>query len=90
MGKKEPGHSHRRLSPIGETRWWVKDVALKKVFVFFGDPQNALFVDVILSLTAIEEMAGKRPTVRGKSRALTEALLKVQHNLHCPNRSVYI
>lgn len=89
-GKKSLDTRHRRLSPIGETRWWAKDAALKKVFVFFGDPQNALFVDVTLTLMVIEEMAGQRPTGRVKARALTESLLKIQHNLHCPNSSVYI
>ncbi len=30
--KKTQDPHHRRLSSIGETRWWAKDAALKKVF----------------------------------------------------------
>jgi len=40
---------HRKLSPIGETRWWAKDQALTKVFGCFGNPQDALFVDLLLT-----------------------------------------
>ena len=37
---------HRRLSPIGQTRWWAKDAALKKVFGCFVSPDGALDVDI--------------------------------------------
>lgn len=30
--KESQGKRHRRLSPVGKTRWWAKDNALKKVF----------------------------------------------------------
>ncbi|KAJ3590854.1 hypothetical protein NHX12_008802 [Muraenolepis orangiensis] len=43
---------HRRLSPIGETRWWAKDAALSKVFGKFGDPEKCL-IDLIVTLMAI-------------------------------------
>lgn len=33
---------HRHLAPIGQTRWWSKDVALSKVFGSFGKPDGAL------------------------------------------------
>ena len=46
--------SHRRLSSIGETRWWSKHEALKKVFGHFGKPQNGLYMDAVLTLAAIE------------------------------------
>lgn len=32
---------------IGETQWWVKDVALKKCFGIFNDPSNSLFIIII-------------------------------------------
>lgn len=35
-------------SPIGETRWWSKHDALKKVFCHSGKPQNGLFTDAVL------------------------------------------
>lgn len=34
---------HKRLSIIGETRWWAKDVALKKIFGSFGKPEQCVY-----------------------------------------------
>lgn len=76
--KKSQDPHHRRLSSIGETRWGAKDAALKKVFGFFGNPQNALFVYVVLTLTNIEEMASQKPNVRVKGRGFKEALPKYE------------
>ncbi|RXN12024.1 zinc finger MYM-type 1 [Labeo rohita] len=76
--KKSQDPHHRRLSSIGETRWCAKDAALKKVFRFFGNPQNALFVYVVLTLTNIEEMASQKPNVCVKARGFKEALLKYE------------
>lgn len=46
---------HRRLSPIGETRWWAKHDALQKIFGHFGKPEDGLFIDAVLTLDAIEK-----------------------------------
>jgi hypothetical protein len=35
---------HPRLSPIGQTRWWAKDAALRKVFGCFGRPDSAMYI----------------------------------------------
>ncbi|CAH2326702.1 zinc finger MYM-type 1-like [Pelobates cultripes] len=46
---------HRRISVIGETRWWSKDAALRKVFGEFSNPDSALFLSLIYTLSKIEE-----------------------------------
>ena len=73
--------SHRRLSSIGETRWWSKHEALKKVFGHFGKPQNGLYMDAVLTLAAIEGKDHEKPTVRAKARGFREGLLKYETNL---------
>ncbi|KAI4830715.1 hypothetical protein KUCAC02_002331, partial [Chaenocephalus aceratus] len=37
------------------TRWWAKHEALKKVFGSFGKPQDGLYIDVLLTLSAIQK-----------------------------------
>ena len=53
---KTQDKSHRRLSPIGETRWWAKHNALEKVFGHFGKPDNCIIehIDAVLTLEVIE------------------------------------
>lgn len=43
----------RVLNLIGETRWWAKDVALKKFFGIFNDPSNSLFITIIRAFQVI-------------------------------------
>jgi len=69
---------HRRLSPIGETRWWAKDQALSKIFGCFGNPDRALFIDLVSTLTRIEEDDSMKPHVRAKARGYTESLLRFE------------
>ncbi|KAJ3594678.1 hypothetical protein NHX12_003985 [Muraenolepis orangiensis] len=69
---------HRRLSPIGETRWWAKDAALSKVFGKFGDPEKGLYIDLIVTLMAIMDQEKVKPTVRAKANGYVEALLKYE------------
>jgi len=59
---------HRRLSAIGQTRWWAKDAALTKVFRCFGRPDSALYVDVVLALIAVQLDTTSKPTVRAKAK----------------------
>ncbi|MGH0175548.1 UNVERIFIED_CONTAM: hypothetical protein FKN15_019912 [Acipenser sinensis] len=75
--KQSQDTRHRCLSPIGETRWWAKDSALKKVFGFFGKPDQDLYVEV-LTLSAIQGQANMKTTVRVKTRGFTEALLRYE------------
>lgn len=58
---------HRRLSPIGETRWWAKDQALSKIFCCFGNSDNALFVDLIITLNRIVEDMSIKAHVRARA-----------------------
>ncbi|KAJ8375393.1 hypothetical protein SKAU_G00059730 [Synaphobranchus kaupii] len=67
---------NKRLAPIGETRWWAKDAALRKVFGSFDKPESALYVDLILTLAKIEEQSNNKPAVRVKAKAYMDALLK--------------
>ncbi len=62
----------------GKTRWWAKDNALRKVFGSFANPDNCLYVDVILSLTAIQEDMTMKTTARIQARGFVEALLKYE------------
>ncbi|KAJ8366427.1 hypothetical protein AAFF_G00355810 [Aldrovandia affinis] len=70
--------SHRRLSPIGETRWGSKHEAVEKVFGHFGKPTNSLFLETVLTLAAIEQQANQKPTIRAKARGFKEGLLKYE------------
>ena len=76
VGEVEPRHRH--LSPIRETSWWAKDSALKKVFWSFGKPDQGLYVDVLLTLSAIQGQANVKTTVRVKARGFTEALFRYE------------
>ncbi|XP_064077653.1 uncharacterized protein LOC135195320 [Macrobrachium nipponense] len=69
---------HQRLSPIGETRWWAKDNALKKLFGNFGKPDNARYTDVLLTLATIQEHETMEADVRSKVKAYIESLLKYE------------
>lgn len=75
---KSQDKHQRRLSLIGETRWWAKDNALRKVFGSFGNPDNCLYVDVILALTAIQEDITIKTTARIQARGFVEALIKYE------------
>lgn len=44
---------HKCISPIGETRWWAKHDALRKVLGNYGRPHGGLFVEVVSKLSAI-------------------------------------
>lgn len=61
------GKHQKRLSPIGETRWWD---ALRKVFGSFANPHNCPYVDIILALTAIQEDMTMKITARIQTRGL--------------------
>lgn len=67
---------HRRLSPIGETWWWAKHDVLQKIFGHFGKPDDGLFIDVVLTLEAIEKREKEKPAVRAKAQGFKECLLK--------------
>lgn len=67
---------HRRLSTIGQTRWWAKDVALKRVFGSFGKPDQALYINVLMTLSVFKDQAILKTAARVRARGFLEALLK--------------
>lgn len=81
---------HRRLSPIGETRWWAKDQALSKIFGCFGNPDNALYVDLILTLKRIVEDMSIKAHVRARAKGYMESLLKHETVLTASPLSRYL
>lgn len=54
----------RRISTIGETRWWAKEEALGKVFGAFSNPNSGLFLSPIYTLDRIKENVSSKPDVR--------------------------
>eukprot|EP00063_Salmo_salar_P063808 XP_014038643.1 PREDICTED: zinc finger protein 519-like [Salmo salar] len=52
---------HRRLDVIGETGWWAKDKALRKVF---GSFDCALSMDVVITMERIEKDVAIKPAIR--------------------------
>ena len=59
---------HRRLDVIGETRWWAKDEALRKVFGSFAKPDLALYTDVVITMERIEKDVTIKPAIRSKAQ----------------------
>lgn len=67
---------HRRLAPIGATRWLAKDEALRKVFGSFGKPGSGLYIDLVITLTKIQEDESMPALAKAKARGYVEALLR--------------
>lgn len=61
---------HRRLGVIGETRWWAKDEALRKVFGRFAKPDNALYTDLVITMEKIEKDVTMKPVIQNKGTRL--------------------
>ena len=59
---------NRRLYVIGETRWWAKDEALRKVFGSFAKPDRALYMDVVITMERIEKVVTIKPAIRSKAQ----------------------
>uniref|UniRef100_A0A3B3S3W6 HAT C-terminal dimerisation domain-containing protein n=1 Tax=Paramormyrops kingsleyae TaxID=1676925 RepID=A0A3B3S3W6_9TELE len=76
--KESHDKRHRRIAPIGETRWWAKHDALNKIFGSFGKPQDSLYIDVLSTLTAIQELKTVKGNVRTKARGYKEGLLRYE------------
>lgn len=56
----------------------LKDRALKKVFGSFEKPDQGLYVEVLLILSAIQGQANTKTTVWVKARGFTEVLLRYE------------
>ncbi|KAJ3590880.1 hypothetical protein NHX12_008828, partial [Muraenolepis orangiensis] len=73
--KESQDKRHKRIAPIGATCWWAKHDALKKVYGSFGKPQDSLYVDVLFTLTSIQEQKTAKSNIRTKARGYKEGLL---------------
>ncbi|XP_060855244.1 uncharacterized protein LOC132932916 [Metopolophium dirhodum] len=69
-------NKNKRLQTIGDTRWWSKDLSLRRIFGTPNNSQNALYVEVLISLHAIEDSVQFTPDVRYKATSFKESLLK--------------
>ena len=74
--KESHSSRHKRIGPIGETRWWAKHDALNKVFGSFGKPQDCLYIDVLCTLSAIQDQTTVKSNVRSKARGYKDGLLR--------------
>ena len=77
-GKMSQDKHCRRLCT---TRWWAKDQAVRKVFGCFGNPQGALFLEVLMTLHTVVDDRTQQPTVRAKAKGFTEGVLR--HETEC-------
>lgn len=66
----------KRLQTIGDTRWWSKDLSLRRIFGTPNNSQKALYVEVLISLHAIEKSVQFTPDVRSKATNFKDSLLK--------------
>lgn len=67
---------HRRLKLIGETRWWAKEEAIRKIFGTLDNDNNGLYIEVLVSLHDIEISTKYSPDIRTKAKHLKESFLK--------------
>jgi len=76
--KESHDKRHRRIAPIGETRWWAKHDALNEIFGSFGKPQDSLYIDVLSMLTAIQELKTGFGAYISFHRGYKEGLLRYE------------
>ena len=72
--KESKDPRRRRLTSIGETRWWSKGAALTKVFGSFGKPDGALYFDVLHTLSAIQDGETINATARVNAQGYGQLL----------------
>lgn len=51
---KDNTDTKKRINLIGDTRWWAKDLALNKIFGNFEDPTNSLYIELLMTMEAIQ------------------------------------
>nr|XP_047140987.1 uncharacterized protein LOC101238791 [Hydra vulgaris] len=67
---------NRRISTIGETRWWSKDAALTKIFGTFANLHSSFYVELVVALSHIEDNLSFKSEVPVKAKGFKEGLLK--------------
>lgn len=75
----------RMISLIGQTRWWARDTALKKVFDSYNKPQSSAFVELVDTLhnissscTGEDNDLNFSDAIRGKASNLLQNLCKFE------------
>jgi len=71
-------NSRKRICTIGDTRWWSKDASLTKVFDFFNNSINCLFVELITSFEDICNNTNIKAEARIKVNGFIEGLYKYE------------
>lgn len=61
---------------VVETTWYAKDAALRKLFGSFDKPENAVYIDLNVTLGKTEEHVSNKPHIRVNARSYTEGSLK--------------
>lgn len=69
---------HKRISPIGETRWWAKHDALRKISGNYGRPHGGLFVEVVSTLSAIMNLKTLASNARSKAKGYRDGLRRYE------------
>lgn len=64
------------LNLIGDTRWWAKDVCLRKVFGSFDDPKSGCFKKLVQTLAKIGSTIEIDADARFKAINLSQSLCK--------------
>lgn len=77
-GKDSNDKRHKCIAPIGETQWWAKHNALKKIFGSLGKPEKGLYINALSTLTVIQEQTTVKGNVRTKARGYKEGLLRYE------------
>jgi len=75
MNKLETTSKYKFISIIGETRWWVKDRCVSKIFESFHNPKDALFVDIVQTLDEIYNKPNFTLDNRFKAKVYVNSLL---------------
>jgi hypothetical protein len=69
---------YQRLNLIGETRWWAKESALKKVFGNFDDPNSSLFIELICALQELASSDAFNAKIRDTAQTLLDKFIKFE------------
>nr|XP_004210951.3 uncharacterized protein LOC101239087 [Hydra vulgaris] len=70
--------NNRRLNVIGETHWWAKDHALKKIFGSFNNPSTSLYIELIETLQELASSEDFNPTVRDTAQTLLDKCISFE------------
>ncbi|XP_047135342.1 uncharacterized protein LOC124812563 [Hydra vulgaris] len=70
--------NNRRLNVIGETRWWAKNHALKKIFGSFNNPSTSLYIELIKTLQELASSEDFNPTVRDTAQTLLDKCISFE------------